>query len=176
LLSSGDVRHPDRVPPALRAGRSVLREPHLNEPWVYLLQKFNSDLFPDLHPLVWIAALALLIGQVVLYNVRTRQLHRHEPLVTMQEWLLWTGITTFSLVLVMALFNWYFGFVLLTLALGLGAYIWVRFRRFPPMIEAYNAQLRRARFFSAAKYKHPEATVRPAKRSTRSSRANRRRR
>lgn len=153
----------------------MLHEPHLNEPWVYLLQRFNSDLFPDLHPLIWIAALALLIVQVVLYNLRTRQLHRHEPLVTMQEWLLWTGIITFSLVLVMALFNWLFAFVLLTIVSGVAAYIWVRFRRFPPIIEAYNSQLRRARFFSAAKYKHPEATVR-SKRSARGGRANKRRR
>jgi hypothetical protein len=151
-------------------------EPHLHEPWVYLLQKFDDDRFPDLFLPVWAAALLLLILQVVIYNVRSRQLHRHEPLVTMQEWLLWTGITTFSLILVMAVFHFYFVFVLLTLVLGLGAYVWVRFRRFPPMIEAYNAQLRRARFFSAAKYKHPEATVRPARRSTRSGRANRRRR
>jgi hypothetical protein len=154
----------------------VEKIPHLNEPWVYLLKKFDSDFFPDLFTPVWIAALVLLIIQVVIYNVQTRRLHRHEPLVTMQEWLLWTGITTFSLVLVMAIFHWYFFFVLLTLVLGLGAYVWVRFVRFPPMIEAYNQQLRRARFFSAAKYKHPEATVRPARRATRTGRTNRKRR
>ena len=151
------------------------REPHLTSPWDYLFQRFNSDLFPDIFLPIWVAALVLLIVQVILYNVRTRQLHRHEPLVTMQEWLLWTGITTFGLILVMAIFSWYFIFVLLTLALGIGAYLWVRFRRFPPMIDVYNAQLRRARFFSAAKYKHPEATVRPARRP-RGGRANKRRR
>ncbi len=155
-------------------------EPHLTSPWDYLLQRFNSELFPDLHLPLWVAALVLLVIQVILYNVRTRRLHRHEPLVTMQEWLLWTGITTFSLLLVEALFNWLFVFVLLTVILGIAAYIWVRFYRFPPLIEAYNAQLRRARFFSAAKYKHPEATVR-AKRTTsratpRGGRANKRKR
>ncbi|MBA2255387.1 MAG: hypothetical protein H0W07_09760 [Chloroflexi bacterium] len=144
-------------------------------PLEYLFKQFNSDLFPDLFHPIWIAAAALLIVQVILYNLRSRQLHRHEPLVTMQEWLLWTGIAVFGLVLVMAVFSWYFFFVLLTLAIGVATYLWIRFRRFPPMIEAYNMQLRRARFFSAAKYKHPEATVRPA-RKTRGGRANKRRR
>ena len=39
-------------------------------------------------------------------------------------------------------------------------FIWVRFFRFPPYIQAYNDQLRRARFFSQSKYKAAEATVR----------------
>lgn len=129
-------------------------------PWEYLLKVFNDREFPDLfHPL-WVAALVLLVVQVVLYNVRSRQLHRHEPLVSLQEWLLWTGLLTFGLVLVMAVFHWYFVFVLVTLALGLAAYVWIRFLRFPPLIRAYNLQLRRARFFSTARYKHPEATMR----------------
>ena len=31
---------------------------------------------------------------------------------------------------------------------GIGTLIWIRFFRFPPIIDAYNEQLRRARFFS----------------------------
>ena len=129
-------------------------------PLDYLFTAFNSANFPDLFWPLSITAGVLLIGQVVLYNVRTRQLHRYEPLVTMQEWLFWTGVITFSLLLIMALFVWYFFFVLITIALGVAAYIWIRFIRFPPIIAAYNQQLRRARFFTAAKYKHPEATIR----------------
>ncbi|MBA3779049.1 MAG: hypothetical protein H0X16_07115 [Chloroflexi bacterium] len=129
-------------------------------PWEYLFRAFSSANFPDLFWPVSIAALVLLVVQVILYNVRTRQLHRYEPLVAMQEWLLWTGIVTFSLLLVMALFVWYFFFVAITIVLGIAAYGWIRFIRFPPLIAAYNAQLRRARFFSEARYKHPEATIR----------------
>ncbi|MDQ3871723.1 MAG: hypothetical protein M3301_08940 [Chloroflexota bacterium] len=126
----------------------------------YLFRPFNSDNFPDLFWPVTIAALLLLLGQVILYNVRTRQLRRYEPLVTMQEWLFWTGTITFGLLLIMALFVWYFLFVLLTVAIGAAAYVWIRFVRFPPLIAAYNEQLRRARFFSQSRYKHPEATIR----------------
>jgi hypothetical protein len=41
------------------------------------------------HP-TWIASLVLLIVLVVLYNVRTRALHRHAVYLEMWEWLWWT--------------------------------------------------------------------------------------
>jgi Na+-transporting methylmalonyl-CoA/oxaloacetate decarboxylase gamma subunit len=132
---------------------------------------FNEDHFSELFLLIWVAAAIGLIVTVVLYNVRSRQLHRHEPLRTMQEWLLWTGMTTFGLILVGALFHFYFLFILIFIVTGITAFIWVRFYRFPPYIQAYNEQLRRARFFSQARHKQAESTVR-----TRRSRNNQRRR
>jgi len=136
-------------------------------PWDYLFRPFNSVNFPDLlYPIV-VLSLALGVVQVILYNVRARALRRHEPLVGLQEWLLWTGIITFSMLLVEAVFAWYFLFVILTLLAGLATYVWVRFIRFPPIIEQYNEYLRRTRFFSQAKYKHPESTIRPSRRRRR---------
>ncbi|MGZ3585893.1 MAG: hypothetical protein ACXVAE_00310 [Candidatus Limnocylindrales bacterium] len=136
-------------------------------PWEYLYIAFTPFNFHDLFwPLVW-ASVVFLAGQVVLYNVRTRQLRRFEPLVTMQEWLLWTGIITFGLVIVEAIFRWYFLFVFATLVVGLGTYVWVRFIYWPPQIAGYNQQLRRARFFTQARYKHPEATIRSRRRRRR---------
>lgn len=144
-------------------GRSGLLDP--------LFKVFDEGHFSDLFQPIWIAALVLLIGTVVLYNIRSRQLHRHEPLRTLQEWLLWTGLTTFGLILVGAVFHFYFLFVFLFIVIGIATFIWVRFFRFPPIIAAYNEQLRRARFFSEARYRQAEATVR-----TRRSRGGRRRR
>lgn len=136
-----------------------------------LKTQFNSLYFSDLFNPIWIAALVLLIGTIVLYNVRSRQLHRHEPLRTMQEWLLWNGLITFGLILVGAIFSFYFLFILLFIVVGLGTYIWIRFLRFPPYIAYYNEQLRHQRYFSQSRYKHAEATVR-----ARRSRGGRRRR
>ncbi len=136
-------------------------------PWDYFFRPFNSIEFPDLLNPLWILALVLLVVQIVLYNVRARQLRRHEPLVALQEWLLWTGVITFSLLLIEAVFAWYFLFVLITVLAGLAIYVWVRFVRFPPVIAQYNEYLRRSRFFSQAKYKHPEATIRPSRRRRR---------
>ncbi|MDQ3938826.1 MAG: hypothetical protein M3253_09140 [Chloroflexota bacterium] len=133
-------------------------------PWEYLTRQFIPENFPDIFDPIWVASLVLLVLTVVLYNVRTRQLHRHEPLRTMQEWLLWTGLCVFGLLLVATIFRFYFFVLLGTIVVGIATFIWIRFFRFPPMIAAYNEQLRRARFFSQARYKSPEATVR-AKRS-----------
>lgn len=121
---------------------------------------FTADNFPDLFNPIWIAALVLFIGTIVLYNVRVRQVHRHEPLRSLQEWLLWTGLISFGLVLIGTLFSFYFLFILIFIVSGIITFIWIRFFRFPPYIQAYNDQLRRARFFSQSRYKHAEATVR----------------
>ena len=129
-------------------------------PWDYLLQQWDPALFPDIFWPVTIAVVVFFVGQIVVYNVRTRQLHKFEPLVGMQEWLLWTGVITFGLVGIMSIFRWYFLLVLVTLVIGLGTYVWVRFFYFPPIIAGYNQHLRRTRFFSQEKYKHPEATIR----------------
>jgi hypothetical protein len=136
-----------------------------------LFTVFDESHFSDLFFPIWAAALVLLIGTVVLYNVRSRQLHRHEVLRTLQEWLLWTGLATFGLILVGALFHFYFLFVFAFIVIGCATFIWIRFFRFPPMIAVYNEQLRRARFFSQSRYKAAEATVR-----TKRTRQTRRRR
>jgi hypothetical protein len=122
--------------------------------------EFTEDNFPDIFQPIWVASLVFLIGTVILYNVRTRQLHRYEPLRAMQEWLLWTGLTTFGLVLVGTVFRFYFLFIFIFIVSGIITFIWIRFFRFPPYIAAYNEQLRRARFFSQSRYKAAEATVR----------------
>jgi len=129
-------------------------------PWDYLLQQWKSELFPDIFWPFTAAVIVFFVGQIVIYNVRTRQLHKFEPLVAMQEWLLWTGVVTFGLLMIMTVFGWYFLLVLATLVIGIGTYIWVRFIYFPPLIAGYNQHLRRTRFFSQEKYKHPEATIR----------------
>lgn len=142
-------------------------------PLEYLRVEFTQQNFPDLFAPMWVAAAVFLVGQVILYNVRTRQLHRHEPLRTMQEWLLWTGLIVFGLLLTATAFRFYFFFVLVILLVGLAAFLWVRFVRFPPLIALYNEQLRRARFFSQSRYRTAEATVRSRRSRTQQRRRRR---
>jgi small-conductance mechanosensitive channel len=140
-----------------------------------LLTKFNSVEFRDIFYPISFAALALLIAAVVLYNVQTRRLHRHPPLVALQEWLLWTGISVFGLILVCAIFSFYFLLVIGTIVVGCATFIWIRFVRFPPLIAGYNQQLRRARFYSQQRYKTAEATVRTRKSAASGGKRRRRR-
>lgn len=128
-----------------------------------LLTQFSAGEFKDIFYPITFAALGLLIASIVLYNVMTRRLHRHPVLVNLHEWLLWTGICTFGLILVTAVFHFWFLITLGTIIAGCATFIWIRFVRFPPLIVGYNNQLRRARFFSQQRYKNAEATVRSRK-------------
>ncbi len=127
---------------------------------LFLAGGFGPENFPDLFYPISVAALVFLIGTVVLYNVQTRRLHRHPPLVNLQEWLFWTGLSVFGLLLVYAIFKFYFVFVLITLVVGIGTMIWIRFYRFPPLIRAYNAILRREQYQSQKRYASAESTIR----------------
>lgn len=129
-------------------------------PWEYLFQSFNSHNFPDLFHATWIASLVLLVVLAVLYNVRTRALHRHQPYVDLWEWLWWTGLITFSMLVIEALFVFDFILVLLTMFIGLGTLVWVRFVRFPPILRAYEHRLARERYYSKQKFADPDATIR----------------
>jgi hypothetical protein len=130
-------------------------------PWEYFFIPFTRQNFPDIFDPIWISALVLLVGLIVLYNVRTRRLHRHPPYLDLWEWLLWTGLITFSLLVVEAIFRFDFFLVLSTVIIGLATLAWVRFRRFPPILAGYERGLARQRYFSRTKYARPEATIRP---------------
>lgn len=144
-------------------------------PWQYLFLPFNSRNFHDLFYPTWIAALILVVVVVILYNVRTRQLRNHPPYLDMYEYLLWTGVIGLGLVITEALFVFDFLFVVLTLPITLGVFVWTRFIHFPPIRAAYEHKLARQRYFSRLKFAHPESTIR-TKQGSRSNRPKRRRR
>ena len=129
-------------------------------PWDYLFTSFNSVNFPDLFHPTWIASGILLVVLIVLYNVRTRALHKHAPFADMWEWLWWTGLITFLLLMVEALFVFDFILVLATAITGLGTLVWIRFFRFPPLLRAHEQRLARQRYYTKQKFADPEATIR----------------
>jgi hypothetical protein len=139
-------------------------------PWEYLFKAFNAYNFHDLFHPTWIAALVLLGVLVALYAVRTRQLRHHPPYLEMYEWLLWTGIIFFSWIILCSLFVFDFLFVIVGEVVGLATFFWVRFMRYPPIVEAYERQLAKQRYFSRQRFSKPETTIR-----TKSSRRRRRR-
>jgi hypothetical protein len=95
-------------------------------------QGFSEDNFQDLFYPLTVAAAALLVVAIVLYNVQTRRYHRHPPLLALQEWLLWCAVCVFGLILIEAIFHFYFFTVVLTIGIGIAAFIWIRFFYFPP--------------------------------------------
>ena len=140
-------------------------------PWEYLFLSFNSRNFPDLFYPTWIAAAVLLVVLGVLYNVRTRALHRHPAYADLWEWLWWTGLITFSLLIIESLFVFDFFIVLLTEFVGIGTLIWIRFVRFPPILDVYEQKLAKQRYLTRQKFAHPESTIRPKAARASASRA-----
>jgi hypothetical protein len=129
-------------------------------PWNYLFLSFNHHNFPDLFYPVLVASLVLLVVLGVLYFARTRALRKHPPYLDLWEWLWWTGLITFSLLIIESIFVFDFFLLLVTAFIGIGALVWIRFRRFPPILVAHEARLARERYYSKQKFADPEATIR----------------
>lgn len=129
-------------------------------PWDYFFVAFDKINFPDLFDPLWMASLVLMIVLIALYALRTRALHRHRLYLDMWEWLFWTGLITFFLLIVGAIFRFDFVVILIILVTGLLTMVYARFRRFPPLFEAYEHQLARQRYLARARSARPEATIR----------------
>ena len=129
-------------------------------PWDYFWTAFSPENFPDLFDPLWIASAVLLGVLIVLYVLRTRALHRHRLYLDMWEWLFWAGLVTFFLIVVGALFKFDFAVILAILVGGLGTMAYARFRRYPPLFDAYEHQLARQRYLARTRQSRPEATIR----------------
>ena len=139
-------------------------------PWDYLFLPFTPHNFPDLFTPMWIASLALLVTLVVLYNVRTRALHRHAPYLDLWEWLLWSGLSPVR-----------------ARADGVGVLVRVHRPARDPRrsgsacwsgsgscdsrrsCAGYEVRLAKQRYYTKTKFSRPETTIRakPARRSKR---------
>jgi hypothetical protein len=129
-------------------------------PWDYLFEPFSPLSFPDLFDPLWMGSLVLLGILIILYVLRTRALHRHKLYLDMWEWIFWSGLITFFLLVVGAIFKFDFAVILVIMLSGLITMAYARFRRFPPLFEAYEHQLARQRYLARARSSRPEATIR----------------
>jgi uncharacterized membrane protein len=130
-------------------------------PWDYLFTRFGAHTFPDIYTITWVATIVLLVGLILLYNTRTRALHRHAPYLDLYEWILWTALSTFGLILTAALFSFELIVLIVIEVIGLAVLFWVRFIRFPPILDAYEQRMAKQRYYTKTKFSHPEATIRP---------------
>jgi len=135
----------------------------VNGPWNQistLLVGFNNPNFPAIYTPVWQLSLALLVLGVIFYNFQGRRMHAYSVFLDMNEWLMWTTVGVFSLLLMYSVFGFDFLFVLPTMVGGAVLFLWIRFWHFPPLIRAYEERLARQRYFQRSKTAHPEATIR----------------
>ena len=135
----------------------------MNGPWNQLstlLVGFNSTNFPALFQPTWQLALPLLVISIIFYNFQGRRLRAYTVFLDLNEWLMWTSVGVFSLLLMFSIFGFDFIFVLPTMIGGAALFIWIRFIHFPPLVQAYEERLARQRYFQRSKTAHPEATIR----------------
>jgi len=133
---------------------------------------FNQANFAPIYMITWELAFVLLFFSIVLYNIQGRRLRNYSVFLDLNEWLLWTSIGVFGVILMCSLFGFDFIFVLPSMIGGAALFIWVRFIHFPPLIEAYEQRLARQRYFQRTRVSHPETTIR-AKAAPKSKRRRR---
>jgi hypothetical protein len=141
-------------------------------PWEYLFIGYTKDNFKPIFDITWEFSLAVLLATVIFYNVQGRRLRNYAVFLDLNEWMLWTSMGTFLLILMYSVFNFDFIFVLPTMVGGALLFLWIRFYHFPPLIRAYEERLARQRYFQRSKTAHPEATIR--KRPTATTKRRRR--
>lgn len=135
----------------------------MDGPWNHvstLLVGFNDTNFRALYAPTLQLSIALLAVGVVMYNFQGRRLHAYSVFLDLNEWLLWTTVGVFSLLIMYCIFGFDFIFVLPTMVGGAILFIWIRFIHFPPLIRAYEERLARQRYFQRSRTSHPEATIR----------------
>ena len=143
------------------------------QPWDLLFIGFNKTNFPPLFDPTWQIALVLLVVSVVFYNLYGRTMRNHPVHLDLNEWLLWTSVGVYGLLLMFAVFQFDFLFVLQVMIGGAFLFLWIRFVHFPPLIDAYEQRLARQRYFQRARASHPEATIRSRGSQTKSKRRRR---
>lgn len=135
----------------------------MNGPWNQLdmlLIGFNSINYPELWTRTWEISATLLILGIVFYNFQGRRMHAYSVFLDLNEWLMWTTVGVFALLLMFTVFNFDFIFVLPTMLGGAAFFLWIRFIHFPPLIRAYEERLARQRYFQRSRTSHPETTIR----------------
>jgi len=135
----------------------------VNGPWNQLstlLIGFDNLHFPLLWGPAWQLSVAFLVVGLIFYNFQSRRLRAYSVFLDLNEWLMWTNVGVFSLLLMFAIFNFDFIFVLPTMIGGALLFLWIRFWHFPPLVRAYEERLARQRYFQRSRTAHPESTIR----------------
>jgi hypothetical protein len=129
-------------------------------PWEYLWIGFNPINFGPIFDMTWRFSAVMFVVAIIFYNFQGRRLRNYAVFLDLNEWLLWTSLGIFSLLIMYCIFGFDFIFVLPTMVGGAALYIWIRFVHFRPLIAAYEERLARQRYFQRSRISHPEATIR----------------
>jgi hypothetical protein len=111
-----------------------------------LFDPFTPISFGDLFTLMWIAALVIVVGAVVVYNTAQRTYARYPAILALHEWILWAILVPWLLVPLLVVIHVPLALLLLIVVPGMAIAAYAAFVRFPPIIEAANVEIRRRRY------------------------------
>ena len=112
----------------------------------HLFDTFTPIAFGDLFTTMWVGAIVILVGAVVVLNLAQRRYRRYPSILALHEWVFWAIFTPWLLVPLLVVVHVPFVMLLLIVVPGMGVAAYAAFVRFPPIIEAANDEIRRRRF------------------------------
>lgn len=107
------------------------------------LDTFN---FPDLFTLLWVGALIITIGAIIVYNAAQRRYRRYPTILALHEWVFWSILATWGIVPLLVVIHVPLLLVLLLVIPGTAVAAWAAFVKFPPRIADANDGIRRQRY------------------------------
>ena len=111
-----------------------------------IFDPFTPVSFGDLFTTMWVGAIVILVGALIVYNVAQRTYARYPAILAMHEWLFWAIIVPWLLVPLLVVIHAPLVLLLLLVVPGMGIAVYAAFVRFPPIIEAANVEIRRRRY------------------------------
>lgn len=111
-----------------------------------IFDPFTPVSFGDLFTTMWVGAIVILIGALIVYNVAQRTYARYPAILALHEWLFWAIIVPWLLVPLLVVIHAPLVLLLLLVVPGMGIAAYAAFVRFPPIIEAANVEIRRRRY------------------------------
>jgi hypothetical protein len=111
-----------------------------------LFDPFTPLNFGDLFTLMWVGAFVILIGSVLVYYAAGRMYRRYPAILALHEWVFWSIFGPWLVVPLLVVIGVPLALLLLLVVPGMAVAIWAAFIKFPPIVEAANAEIRRRRF------------------------------
>ena len=107
---------------------------------------FTPISFGDLFTTMWLGAIVILAGAVVVYNMAQRAYARYPAILALHEWILWAILVPWLVVPLLVVIHAPLALLLLIVVPGMAIAAYAAFVRFPPIIEAANVEIRRRRY------------------------------
>ncbi|MEO8252526.1 MAG: hypothetical protein ABI978_02560 [Chloroflexota bacterium] len=111
-----------------------------------IFDPFTPLNFGDLFTTMWVGAVLIVIGAVLVFNAAQRMYRRYPAILALHEWVFWAIVVSWGVVPLLVVVHVPLFLMLLIIVPATAVAVWATFVKFPPIIEAANVEIRRRRF------------------------------